>query len=85
MKEALRQDVIYNRLEQGMKLQIVQRFSNALGTRNEVVTYNDLEIDSPYNTYLYAGLPAGPICNPGEAALEAAANPDNNDYLYYVD
>ena len=76
--------VIYNRLAQGMKLQIDSTVQYALGTRNEVVTYEDLEIDSPYNTYLYAGLPAGPICNPGEAALEAAANPDDNDYLYYV-
>jgi UPF0755 protein len=44
----------------------------------------DLEIDSPYNTYIYAGLPPGPICNPGEAAITAALYPDSTDYLYFV-
>ena len=76
--------VIYNRLEQGMKLQIDSTVQYANNTRNEVVTTNDVEIDSPYNTYKYEGLPLGPICNPGEAAIEAAVNPEDNDYLYYV-
>lgn len=76
--------VIYNRLEQGMKLQIDSTVQYANNTRNEVVTTNDLQIDSPYNTYKYEGLPLGPICNPGEAAIEAAVNPEDNDYLYYV-
>ena len=76
--------VIYNRLEQGMKLQIDSTVQYANNTRNEIVTTNDLQIDSPYNTYKYEGLPLGPICNPGEAAIEAAVNPEDNDYLYYV-
>jgi len=76
--------VIYNRLDIGMALQIDSTVQYANHVRNEVVTYDDIEIDSPYNTYKYAGLPLGPICNPGDAALEAAANPDKNDYIYYV-
>lgn len=76
--------VIYNRLEDGMLLQIDSTVQYALSTRNEVVTYDDLEVDSEYNTYKYKGLPLGPISNPGESSLMAAANPDENNYLYYV-
>jgi UPF0755 protein len=49
-----------------------------------VLTYADIAIESPYNTYLYTGLPPGPVCNPGHAALEAALNPAASDYLYFV-
>ena len=83
-ERAVAAGVILNRLEQGMLLQIDSCVQYALGTRNEVVTYDDLEVDSPYNTYKYKGLPVGPICNPGDAALEAAMAPEDNDYLYYV-
>jgi len=76
--------VIYNRLEIDMPLQIDSTVQYAHSTRNEVVTYADLEIDSPYNTYKYYGLPLGPISCPGEPSLEAAANPEINEYLYYV-
>lgn len=44
----------------------------------------DLEFDSPYNTYLYAGLPPAPICNPGKASIEAVLNPEAHDYIYMV-
>ena len=44
----------------------------------------DREIDSPYNTYLYQGLPAGPISNPGMESLYAAMNPNDTSYYYYV-
>jgi UPF0755 protein len=48
------------------------------------VLYADLEIDSPYNTYKYPGLPIGPIASPGLDALKAAAAPADTKYLYYV-
>ncbi len=50
----------------------------------EVITYADLRIDSPYNTYKWAGLPPGPISNPGMTALRAAANPPRTDYFYFT-
>jgi UPF0755 protein len=48
------------------------------------LTYDDLEIDSPYNTYTNPGLPPSAICNPGLASLIAAANPADSDYIYYI-
>lgn len=50
----------------------------------ERITYKDLKIDSPYNTYMWAGLPEGPISNPGTVALQAAANPEKTSYYYFV-
>lgn len=76
--------VIYNRLEIDMPLQIDSTVQYALSTKNEVVTYTDLEVDSPYNTYKNKGLPVGPICSPGKASLEAAVNPEKHSYIYYV-
>ncbi|MBP5750803.1 MAG: endolytic transglycosylase MltG, partial [Firmicutes bacterium] len=76
--------VIYNRLEIGMKLQIDATVLYALGEWKDRVLYSDLEVDSPYNTYRDAGLPAGPIASSGEASLEAAMNPASTDYIYYV-
>lgn len=83
-ERAVAAGVIYNRLKADMALGIDSTVQYALSTRNEVVTTTDLEVDSPYNTYINKGLPLGPISNPGEAALEAAANPDENNYFYYV-
>ena len=78
--------VIYNRLDQGMLLQIDATVIYALGERREngQVLYEDLEIDSPYNTYKYPGLPPTPIAAPARAALDAALNPADGDWLYYV-
>lgn len=79
--------VIYNRLNSGMKLQIDATVLYAQGRDGESVdkVYNvDLEYDSPYNTYLYEGLPPGPICNPSRKAIIAALNPNTTEYLYYV-
>jgi peptidoglycan lytic transglycosylase G len=76
--------VIWNRLRKGMLLQIDATIQYALGKNKPVLTYNDLKIDSPYNTYKHLGLPPTPIANPGLASLRAAANPSHDAYLYYV-
>lgn len=76
--------VIYNRIEKGMFLQIDATIQYALGKTKTKLTHEDLEISSPYNTYQNKGLPPGPICNPGLKSIEAAANPADTDYLYYV-
>lgn len=77
--------VIYNRLKIGMPLQINATIDYAMNLRGKIrLPYKLLEIKSPYNTYRYRGLPPGPIGNPGQAALEAAVNPANGQWLYYV-
>lgn len=75
--------VIYNRLEKGMRLQLDATVQYALSERKDRILYRDLEIESPYNTYRVAGLPPGPINNPGLASIKAALNPAETDYLYY--
>ena len=79
--------VINNRLNTNVtlgKLEIDATVQYALPERKEQLTYEDLEIDSPYNTYLYPGLPAGPIANPGMAAIRAAIYPERTNYYWYV-
>ena len=55
-----------------------------LKERKSVLSYDDTQIDSPYNTYINPGLPVGPIASPGEASIEAALNPDSTDYYFFV-
>lgn len=74
--------VIHNRLADGMKLDIDATVLYALGTNDP--TRFDNTIDSPYNTYLVAGLPPTPIASPGRSSLEAAANPADTPYYFYV-
>jgi UPF0755 protein len=76
--------VYYNRLKKNMLLQCDATVQFALGKQKEILTYADLKIDSPYNTYLYKGLPPGPIANPGIKSIKAVLAPENNDYLFYV-
>ncbi len=76
--------VIYNRLRKGMKLDIDATVLYALGEHKERLTYKDLEVDSPYNTYKVRGLPPTPIASPSKASLRAALEPAETDYLYYV-
>lgn len=76
--------VFHNRLKIGMKLQSCATIQYILGKPKEKLEESDLEIESPYNTYLYKGLPPGPICNPGIDSIIAALEPANEDYLYFV-
>lgn len=76
--------VIYNRLEKGMKLQLDATVLYALGEHIDVVFNRHLEVDSPYNTYKYSGLPIGPIASPGIECIKAALLPSDTDYLYYI-
>ncbi len=86
--------VFINRLRKGMLLQTDPTVIYALtkgqhedkgqGPLGRRLLRKDLKIDSPYNTYLYPGLPPTPIANPGKASIEAAVNPEQHDYLYFV-
>lgn len=76
--------VIYNRLDRGMRLQFDSTLQYALGKYGQRMLDVDKDVDSPYNTYLHAGLPPGPICSPGAASLRAALAPADTDYLYFV-
>lgn len=78
--------VYHNRLHRGMKLQADPTIQYLLRNkkRHNKIYYKDLEIDSPYNTYKYRGLPPGPINNPGKEAIMAALFPEKNNYYYFV-
>ena len=68
--------VYLNRLQQGMKLEADPTVGYAMGRGPRVRLYlSNLRLDSPFNTYMYAGLPPGPICNPGRASIEACIHP----------
>ncbi len=75
--------VFYNRLQRGMLLQSCATVQFVTGRVGRVL-YIDLAVDSPYNTYRHAGLPPGPIANPGLASLSAALEPENTAYLFFV-
>ncbi|HRY30613.1 MAG TPA: endolytic transglycosylase MltG [Elusimicrobiota bacterium] len=76
--------VYHNRLKKRIPLEADPTVQFALGYWKERVLFRDLEVDSPYNTYRHYGLPPGPICSPGRAALAAALSPASVDYLYFV-
>ncbi len=76
--------VIANRLRIKMPLQIDATVIYALGEHKEVVYNVDLDVESPYNTYKYRGLPIGPIASPGQESIKAAINPEKHNYFYYV-
>ena len=76
--------VIYNRLDKGMALQLDSTVNYALKADKQIVTYEDLSANSPYNTYKHTGLPPAPINSPGLAAMTAAVNPTPGDWLYFV-
>jgi UPF0755 protein len=79
--------ILINRLNLGMPLQVDATVQYAVGTSKDwwpILTLEDLKVNSLYNTYKYAGLPPGPIANPGLSSLKAAFNPAQTDYLYYI-
>jgi len=83
-ERALVAGVIYNRIRQNMPLQIDATVLYAMGEHKDVVLEKDLQVDNPYNTYRYPGLPPGPIASPGLKSIEAALYPESTNYLYYV-
>jgi UPF0755 protein len=76
--------VIYNRLKAGIPLGIDATIRFATGNWTEPLKMSELALDSPYNTRTNAGLPPGPIGNPGLESIEAAAHPAKTDYLFFV-
>ncbi len=76
--------VFYNRLNEGMPLQTDPTVLYALGEHKDRVLFSDLEVDDPYNTYVYTGLPPGPIANAGKSSIEAVVDPSITDYFYFL-
>lgn len=79
--------VFHNRLKKGIKLACDPTVIYAVKRIKEfdgVINRSDLDLDSPYNTYLYPGLPPGPIASPGAESISAALNPADSNYLYFV-
>lgn len=82
--------VYLNRLEKEMKLEadptVIYALKRQSGDFDQVIKrvyYKDLTVDSPYNTYMYAGLPPGPIAMPDISAIDAVLNPENHNYIYF--
>lgn len=75
--------VFYNRIKKNMPLQTDPTVLYSMGKHQVGITYDDLEVDSPYNTYKNPGLPPGPIASPGDISMAAAVNPADGKYLYF--
>ena len=76
--------IFLNRLARGMALESDATISYITGRRGARATFDEIKIDSPYNTYKYRGLPPGPIANPSLDAIKAAISPAKTDYLFFV-
>lgn len=83
-EQSLVAGILLNRMKIKMPLQVDATLQYIIGTQKDRITYEDLKINSPYNTYQVQGLPPGPISNPGKAAMDAVANAEKTNYLYYV-
>ncbi|WP_438444251.1 endolytic transglycosylase MltG [Gorillibacterium sp. sgz5001074] len=83
-ERALVAGVIYNRIQQKMPLQIDATIQYLFDKPKERIFEKDLQIESPYNTYLHPGLPPGPIASPGLPSVKAALWPETTPYLFYV-
>ena len=77
-------DILWRRLKTDWALQVDSSLNYILEDKNPSLTYDQLEIDSPYNTYKYKGLPPTPISNPGLKAIKAAIYPKNNNYWFFL-
>lgn len=87
VKEADRKkiaQVFFNRIAENMPLQSDISILYAIGEHKELVTYKDLEVDSPYNLYKNTGYGPGPLCSPSEQSINAVLNPEPNNYKYFV-
>lgn len=76
--------VFYNRLAIGQGLESDATVNYVTGKSTPGASLKDLQVDSPYNTYKYAGLPPGPICNPSLGSIKAALQPAKSDYYYFL-
>jgi len=76
--------ILWKRLENGIPLQVDATIIYITGKKTSQLSLEDLQIDSPYNTYKYRGLPLGPICNPGIDSILAAIYPKESEYWYYL-
>jgi UPF0755 protein len=76
--------ILWKRIKLGIPLQVDASFVYVNGKTTKDLTLNDLKIDSPYNTYLYKGLPPTPISNPGLESIRAAINPTTTPYIYFL-
>lgn len=76
--------VFVNRINSGMNLESCATVQYILKERKNVLSVEDTKIDSPYNTYMYSGLPIGPIASPGTKAIEAALYPEQTNYMYFL-
>ncbi len=76
--------VFYNRMQIGQALESDATINYVTGKNSPAASIADLEVNSPYNTYKYAGLPPGPICNPSLGSIAAALNPAHSDYFYFL-
>lgn len=83
-ERALVSGVFHNRIQKGWKLQSCATVQYILGERKEVLSYDDIAIESPFNTYINAGLPPSPIASPGEKSIIAALYPEETDYMFFV-
>lgn len=76
--------ILWKRLKSGIPLQVDATITYITGKKTTKISQEDTQIDSPYNTYKYYGLPPGPISNPGLESIEAALNPKDSPYFYYL-
>lgn len=76
--------ILWKRLKSRFPLQLCATVNYVLGKKGTDISIEETKIDSPYNTYKYAGLPLGPICNPSLDSIEAALNPKDSKYWYYL-